>query len=158
MPLTALLTGTSSIIQQAVAPVFLLTGIGSILGVMTNRLARIIDRARKLEDKLSPEPVADDPIELELAMISRRAWWIARAITLCTLTALLICGVVMILFLGAFFSFDATFPVAALFIAAMICFFLGLCAFLREIFLGLTCLQFGRRRTPFGKASGTAKH
>jgi hypothetical protein len=36
-------------IQLAVAPVFLLSGIGAILAVMTNRLGRIIDRARVLE-------------------------------------------------------------------------------------------------------------
>jgi Protein of unknown function (DUF2721) len=39
-------------IQLAVAPVFLLTGIGAILAVMTNRLGRIIDRARVLEERL----------------------------------------------------------------------------------------------------------
>jgi hypothetical protein len=36
-------------IQLAVAAVFLLSGIGAILAVMTNRLGRIIDRARVLE-------------------------------------------------------------------------------------------------------------
>jgi len=39
-------------IQLAVAPVFLLSGIGAILVVITNRLGRIIDRARVLEDRL----------------------------------------------------------------------------------------------------------
>ena len=45
-------------IELAVAPVFLLTGIAAILAVMMNRLGRIIDRARVLEDRLdnaSPE-------------------------------------------------------------------------------------------------------
>ena len=39
-------------IELAVAPVFLLTGIGAILAVMTNRLGRVIDRARVLAEKL----------------------------------------------------------------------------------------------------------
>ena len=39
-------------IQLAVAPVFLLTGVAAFLNVLTNRLARIIDRARMLEDLL----------------------------------------------------------------------------------------------------------
>ena len=37
------------LIQSAVAPVFLLSGVGVTLGVLTNRLARIVDRARYLE-------------------------------------------------------------------------------------------------------------
>ncbi len=44
------------VIQLSIAPVFLLTGIGALLGVMMQRIARIIDRARSLEDLL---PAAD---------------------------------------------------------------------------------------------------
>ena len=133
-------------IQLAVAPVFLLTGIGAILAVMTNRLGRIIDRARVLEaslDSAAPKVVAT--FRADLAILSRRAKLISRAITLCTATALLICTVIAVLFLSAFLSVDATIPVAVLFIAAMASFFVGLLWFLREIYLATVSLRIGPR-------------
>ena len=133
-------------IQLAVAPVFLLTGIGAILAVMTNRLGRIIDRARVLEAHLgSASPKLVTTFRTDLAILSRRAKLISRAITLCTTTALLICTVIAVLFLSGFLRFDATVPVAALFIAAMVSFFLGLLWFLREIYLATVNLRIGPR-------------
>ena len=133
-------------IQLAVAPVFLLTGIAAILSVMTNRLGRVIDRARVLEERLegaSPESVAI--LRADLAVLSRRAKLNGRAITLCTTTALLVCIVIAVLFLSAFLRFDASIPVALLFILAMFCFFLGLVYFLREIYLATMTLRIGPR-------------
>jgi uncharacterized protein DUF2721 len=133
-------------IQLAVAPVFLLSGIGAILVVMTNRLGRIIDRARVLEEKLdgaSAEILA--ALRADLTVLSRRAKLISRAITLCTTTALLVCTVIAVLFLSAFLRFDATIPVALLFIAAMSTFFLGLVWFLREIYVATVTLRIGPR-------------
>ena len=131
-------------IQLAVAPVFLLSGIGAILAVMTNRLGRVIDRGRVLEDRLgaaSPKLVTTLPADL--AILSRRAKLISRAITLCTTTALLVCTVIAVLFLSAFLRFDAAIPVALLFVAAMASFFLGLLTFLREIYLATVSLRIG---------------
>jgi hypothetical protein len=133
------------VIALAVAPVFLLTGIGAILSVMTNRLGRIIDRARVLEEKLeraAPELCAAP--RADLAILSRRAKLISRAITLCT-TALLICAVIAILFLGASLHFDTRIPVTILFVAAMAAFCLGLLLFLREIYLATVNLRIGAR-------------
>lgn len=133
-------------IQLAVAPVFLLSGIGAILAVMTNRLGRIIDRARVLEEKLngaSAEIVTG--LRADLAILSRRAKLISRAITLCTTTALLVCTVIVVLFMSAFLRFDATIAVALLFIAAMLTFFFGLVWFLREIYMATVNLRIGPR-------------
>jgi hypothetical protein len=133
-------------VQLAVAPVFLLTGIAAILSVMTNRLGRVIDRARVLEGKLeevSPESLT--ALRRDIAVLSRRAKLNGRGITLCTTTALLVCTVIAILFLSAFLRFDASVPVALLFIAAMLCFFLGLLCFLREIYLATKSLRIGPR-------------
>jgi len=132
------------VIQLAVAPVFLLTAIGTLLSVMTNRLTRVIDRARLLEARLEstpPEGIKD--IHTHLATLSRRAKLINLAITLCTITALLVCTVIAILFLGYFVRFDITIPVALLFILAMLLLVLGLLSFLREIFIATMSLQIG---------------
>ena len=133
-------------IQLAVAPVFLLSGIGAMLVVMTNRLGRIIDRARIIEQRLenvSPDSVAD--YNRDLAVLSKRAKLISRAITLCTTTALLICTVVAVLFLNAFLRLDAAIPVSFLFITAMLTFFLALVWFLREVYLATVNLRIGPR-------------
>ena len=133
-------------VQLAVAPVFLLTGIGAFVAVMTNRLGRVIDRSRVLEERLevaAPESLAT--LRADLAVLSRRAKLNGRAITLCTMTALLVCTMIAVLFLSAFLQFDATIPVALLFIAAMLCFFLGLLWFLREIYLATKSLRIGPR-------------
>jgi hypothetical protein len=133
-------------IQLAVAPVFLLSGIGAILMVMTNRLGRIIDRARVLEDRLnSASQEARTALHADLATLSRRAKLISCAITLCTATALLVCTVIAVLFLSAFLRFDLSIPVALLFIAAMLAFFLGLLWFLREIYVATVNLRIGPR-------------
>jgi Protein of unknown function (DUF2721) len=131
-------------IQLAVAPVFLLSGIGAILAVMTNRLGRVIDRGRVLEDRLgAASPKLVTTLRADLAILSRRAKLISRAITLCTTTALLVCTVIAVLFLSAFLRFDAAIPVALLFVLAMASFFLGLLTFLREIYLATVSLRIG---------------
>ena len=78
-------------------------------------------------------------------MLSRRAKLIGRAITLCTTTALLVCTVIAVLFLSASLRFDTPISVALLFIAAMLCFFLDLLWFLREICLATMNLRIGPR-------------
>jgi len=125
------------IIQLAVAPAFLLTAIGALLNVMTNRLARVIDRARILEKKLDIASLEERTVlHTDLLLLSKRAKLVGLSITLCTATALLICSVIAILFLGNFFSFDISTPVALLFIMGMLSLIIGLLIFLREIYVG----------------------
>jgi len=145
-------------IQLSVAPVFLLTAIGALLGVLTHRLARVIDLARVFEARAA----ATRPEELSalhemLATRSRRATMINRSITLFTITALLVCGVIATLFLGAFFQFPVAAAVAALFVAAMVAMIAGLLFFLREIFVATAALRIG---IGHGQApgSGPARH
>lgn len=131
-------------IQLSVAPVFLLSGIGAMLAVMTNRLTRVLDRARAIEAKLADSTAADRKAHHDsLAILSRRARFINLAITLCTITALFVSAVVATLFFGGFFGFDASLPVAILFIGAMAALFIGLLCFLREIFLATASLRIG---------------
>ncbi|HUC98345.1 MAG TPA: DUF2721 domain-containing protein [Candidatus Polarisedimenticolaceae bacterium] len=133
-------------VQLAVAPVFLLSGIGAMLAVMTSRLGRIIDRARDLEERLvDASPEYFSTLQSDLRMLSQRAKLIYLAIALCTTTALLVCSVIAFLFVSAFLQFDASVAVALLFIAAMSTFVLGLLWFLREIYVGTISLRIGSR-------------
>ncbi len=132
------------VIQLAVAPVFLLTAVGTLLSVMTNRLGRVIDRARYLEAKLEAASSETSPaIHANLATLSQRAKLIGRAITLCTAAALLVCTVIAILFLGDFIRCTITIPVASLFIIAMLLLVIGLLNFLREVLIATARLRIG---------------
>jgi hypothetical protein len=132
------------VIQLSVAPVFLLTAIGTMLSVMTNRLARIIDRARHYEAKLEVAHAEAIPsLHQQLATLSKRADLMGHAIFLCTSTAVLVCTVIALLFLGDYLRYDMSLPVALLFIVGMILLVIGLINFLREIFIAKASLHIG---------------
>jgi hypothetical protein len=129
-------------VQLSVAPVFLLSGIGAMLAVMTNRLSRIIDRIRFIETRLVEATPAEQPeLQRELAALALRVRLNNRAITLCTITALFVCAVVAALFVGAFFGVPASSAVAGLFVGGMTTFFAGLVYFLREIFVATSSFR-----------------
>ncbi|MBL0938249.1 MAG: DUF2721 domain-containing protein [Gemmatimonadaceae bacterium] len=132
------------VIELAIAPVFMLTGIAALLGVLTNRLARIIDRARLLEGGL-PDLTGEHKSVAsgDLIWLSRRARHINRAISLCTMAALLVCLVIAVLFVSALMSFNAAQFIAALFICTMVCLIAGLVSFLREISHATRSLRIG---------------
>jgi antibiotic biosynthesis monooxygenase (ABM) superfamily enzyme len=125
-------TAVAHVIQLAVAPVFLLTGIGAILAVTTNRMARIVDRFRVLSNSSHNKQSAQKE---EMAILERRARWVHWAVSLCTMSALFICIVIAALFIGSEINIDPSRAVSLLFISAMMTLISGLLCFLREISL-----------------------
>ena len=132
-------------IQLAVAPVFLLSGIGVFLGVLTNRLARIVDRARKVEDSLrqatngSPEDARD-----QLRVAARRSRFINVSITLSTVAALLVALVIALLFASTFVPINLAGSVAILFVLAMSALVGALLSFLLEVRVAIAALRIGQ--------------
>ena len=122
----------STAIHEAVAPVFLLTGIGSILGVLTNRLGRAVDRARRLVEMTVEQR---SKLGNEVAIIGKRIYWIRLAISLITFSALSICMSIASLFIVMEMKMDSPEIVSVLFIVAMSTLIFGLLCFLREIVL-----------------------
>ena len=124
-------------IQLVVAPAFLLTGIGALLAVMANRLARVVDRFRVLSH------VADrNQAEVEeMATLLRRSRWVHWAISLSTLAALLVCVVIAALFVGSESGINPSRVVSLLFISAMLVLIAGLLCFLREISLSTGTIE-----------------
>ncbi|HWU98311.1 MAG TPA: DUF2721 domain-containing protein, partial [Oxalicibacterium sp.] len=124
------------IIQLSVAPVFLLTGVGTTLTVLTNRLARIVDRSRILEDRLHKE---DDPRSMdyrnELIMLYSRSHLINRAIVLAAMCALMISLVIVSLFVGDALNIDLSKYIAGFFVLAMVSLLCSFIYLLREIFI-----------------------
>ena len=134
-------TDIARIIQLAVAPVFLLTAIGTILSALNNRLGRIVDRRRVLLDRLRMPPGEEaarvkEDVE-ELGLLARRIRLIYHAIMLAVLCALLVCLLVAGAFLGVFITADIAKAVGTLFILAMFALVGSLGMFLREIFLAV---------------------
>jgi hypothetical protein len=132
----------SHVIQLSVAPVFLLTSIGTILGVLSGRLARIVDRARALNERLEDAPQERiPPIHAEMRTLAQRRKLINLAITFGTAAALLVCVSIATVFLGAMLKGHIAVAVASLFILAMAAFVAALVCFLREVLVAVRSLH-----------------
>jgi hypothetical protein len=135
------------LIQSAIAPVFLLTGVASTLGVLTNRLSRIVDRARVVESQLAGHPGEGPQLHGELAVLARRAHYINIAISLATISALLVALVVVSLFANAFFASELSILVALLFVGAMVCLSAAYVVFFIEVRIAVAALRIGISRS-----------
>lgn len=135
------------IIQLSVAPVFLVAGVGTNLMVLTNRLARIIDRSRVLEDRMDPASAFHQQDCHELDVLYQRGHLINRAITLSTSCAFLICLVIAALFIGDALDLTLNRTIAFLFVLGMFALIGSFFYFLREIFIATRTLTL-RRKMP----------
>jgi CBS domain containing-hemolysin-like protein len=133
------------VIQVALTPIFLISAIGVTLNVLTSRLARIVDRARGMEDRLlHPDHVHDGrDLHAQLKIMARRSRWINAAIILITLSALFIALVVVMLFVNAFLRFELSALIAGMFIMSMLTLAAALLAFLIEVRIATTTLRIG---------------
>ncbi|HEX9392637.1 MAG TPA: DUF2721 domain-containing protein [Usitatibacteraceae bacterium] len=126
------------VIQLAIAPVFLLTAVGTIIGVLTNRLSRVVDRIRVLEERLSQLDtehlrIAHD----ELNLLARRLRLIYISVAGAVFCALFVGLLIVVAFIDAFMAVNLAKIVGILFVLAMMAFILALVVFLREIFLAV---------------------
>lgn len=136
------LSTVSATIQAAIAPVFLLAGVGAFLNVMVGRLARIVDRARQIE-QLHPRSTGPehDRHVWELRLIDRRISVINTAIFLCVSSALAICIVVALLFVSRLANLHVGAIVAVAFILSMGLLMAGLIYFLVEVRMSLHAIH-----------------
>jgi len=132
------------VIQLAVAPVFLLSGIAVTLGLFTNRLARIVDRARSLED-LQSQDGRNAELRHSLWVLARRARYINRAIALGTVSALMVALTVMLLFTHVLLGVHLSGTIAIVFVAAMFTLTAALLVFLLEVRIATAHLRIGGR-------------
>jgi len=147
MPIDPSAGVVSHAIQLAIAPVFLLTGIAGLLGVMANRLSRVIDRARYFEQHWSDlDGTARVGYRLELRNLERRRRVCSWSINFCTTAALLVCLVIVSLFVDAYLATRLRWLAGTLFVGAMVAVICGLVCFLREVYLAThtTTIDFKR--------------
>ena len=126
------------LVQLAIAPVFLLTAVGTIIGVLSNRLGRVVDRSRALEDRLRQlAPDGQKAVRQELNVLARRVRLVYASMTLAVICALFVGLLIAVAFVDAFVALDLSKFIGLLFIGAMLAFILALMVFLREIFLAV---------------------
>jgi len=138
-----LVNDVSRTIQLALAPAFLLAGIAGILNVMTGRLARIVDRGRRMtEESIRVEPSMLNSYGLERDNLERRRHLASVAITACSLSALLVCLVIVVLFMNALLGLKIKWIVGLLFSASTLVLVVGLAYFLAEVHLAMKTVRF----------------
>ena len=133
-------------IQLAVAPVFLLTAVAGMIGSVAGRLARIIDRARVLEDRIDDAPDSDPMAAAfkELKQLRLRGRLVNSCIALLTFCAIMIGLTIVTLFLGETPEIEMFRLATVLFLAGVSFFLLALLCFLTETLIATRMLKFGR--------------
>ena len=136
----AQISDVSRVIQLAVAPVFLLTSIATMINAMNTRLGRIVDRRRVVRERIkqSATPAQAVELEAELRTLVHRSRLAYLGILYSVLAALLVCLVVGGAFIGALISVDLAKTVAVIFVLAMSSMVISLGMFLREVYLGVS--------------------
>lgn len=158
MTVAPLPSDIAHIIQLAIAPVFTLAGIGALLNVMANRLARVVDRWRALESELpSANDVTSRTHLIELGVLDKRMVHIHRAIALCTLAALMICLVIILLFAGQLILIPVATAVSILFVVSMSLLVVALVSFYTEVRIASRILRVTRGVLEAGKLDSTPR-
>jgi hypothetical protein len=139
------LRDVAHVIQLAIAPVFLLTALGTFLSVLSSRLARIVDRARVLHDRLARREEPREPVERELATLRRRRRLVNLAISFGVTAALLVCVLIATAFIAAVAAVHVSVLIAGLFVLALAAFVVALICFLREVLLAVASLDITSR-------------
>lgn len=135
------------IIQLAITPVILISGVGALMITLTNRMGRIVDRTRNLAGQVQQADASTRAhFETQLEILWRRAQLIRMAVTFAGLTMLVACGLVIIIFVNAVLERDLAVLMMLFFMASILLLIAALVAFLRDIYVSLHALDLEVRR------------
>jgi hypothetical protein len=131
------------VLQLAIGPVILISGVGLLLLSFTNRLGRLIDRSRLLhrEQLSGPAPERQGLLREQIALIDRRSGILRQAIGLAGLTVLLVSMLILVLFIAALFQLELGVVIVCLFALALLALIGSMIGFLREITLSLEAVR-----------------
>lgn len=128
------LASVISVLQTALAPAFLLVAVGSLLNVLTGRLARIVDRSRDLQRQYADtDGPAHERVVRELRITKKRMRVVGSSILLAVLSAISVCAEIAVLFLMGLTQFSAAWVAVAVFMLALALLSACLVQFVREI-------------------------
>ena len=130
------------VLQTAIGPMILVSGVGLLLLAMTNRLGRTIDRSRILSDQVAdPSVDARKDLSSQLAILWKRARLIRLAITLASMSALLAALLIILIFITALLCIECAWLIGTLFVFCMACLIGSLVVFMKDINLTLDALR-----------------
>ena len=130
------------VIQLAITPVILISGVGALMLTLTNRMGRIVDRTRTIAGQVRGAPETERPhFESQLEIMWRRAKLIRRAVMFAGVSMLLSCVLVMVIFIDASLHREFGAELVVIFVASIGCLILALVAFLRDIVVSLHALR-----------------
>jgi len=130
------------VLQVAIGPVILISGVGLLLLTLTNRFGRTIDRSRQLMRDLRGAAGTDrQRLEGQIEILYRRARLIRLSILLAGISVLLASLLIIVLFLTALWKLEVGLLISLLFIACMVSFSGSLVAFIRDINVSLGALK-----------------
>jgi hypothetical protein len=136
------LPGLAHTIQLSLAPAFLLNGIGIILGMLTGRLTRIVDRARVVEAEFTPRDHPHHAHQVnELRLLDRRMRIVNNAIFLATSSAVVLCTVVAAMFLARLAGFGFARTLAMMFAVSLLLLIASLVLFLVEVRVAVRAIR-----------------
>lgn len=130
------------VIQLAVSPMILMTGVGGLMLTLTNRMGRIVDRTRSLAEKVRTAAPADRVhFESQLEILWSRAKMIRQSVTFAGVSMLLSCLLVVVVFIDSSIHREFGWELVATFLASVLCLIVSLVIFLRDIWVSLHALR-----------------
>ena len=140
--MTSTLSDILPVLQGAIGPVILISGIGLLLLSLTNRFARILDRARVLAAELRASPLERHPRLHQLVrMLRHRALWNRWSISLASLSILFVALLIILIFVQALLSIESALPVICLFTLCLMSLVASVVAFIWDIHLSVVTLK-----------------
>ena len=137
------------VLQVAIGPVILISGVGLILLSLTNRFGRAIDRSRQLGGEMRQVSEAERRrLAGQVQILYRRARVIRLSIIMAALSVLLAAVLIIVLFLTALLGIEVGLAITALFTACLISLIVSLIAFIKDIQLSLKALKLELEEQP----------
>jgi hypothetical protein len=137
------------VIQAAIAPVVLISGVGLLLLTLSGRLGRIVDRTRIVAaERNLVDPAHRGALELQLQILGHRARLIRLALALSASSVAVSGLLITLLFLGLLLEWNVTAACAVLFVSALLCLVFAMFVFVRELFHSLEALDLSIQERP----------
>jgi hypothetical protein len=134
------------ILQLAIGPVILISGVGLLLLTLTNRFGRMLDRARQLNHEKTVTPDATEGVRAQIQILHRRAQILRLSITLGSITVLLVAVLILVLFVAALWKLELGWLIVAIFCTSQLALIGSMLAFIRDMNLSLKAVRLELER------------
>ena len=129
------------ILQLAIGPVILISGVGLLLLTLTNRFGRLLDRARLLNREHAVAPAAAADLKAQIAILHRRSAILRLSIILGAITVLLVPVLILVLFLSALLKLEVGSLIVTIFCLSQLSLIGSMVAFIRDMNLALQAVR-----------------